>query len=401
VRAPSERAHDSRWAIYVKDESEVDRPIAPLALGDPPVAAARAARLRYVGDWQPGVLRKPREKGFVYFDRGGKRVRDAETLRRIKALVIPPAWTDVWICADPEGHLQATGRDARGRKQYRYHTRWREIRDENKYARLIAFGETLPRIRKRVEHDLALEGLPRARVLATVVKLLESTHIRVGNEEYARANNSFGLATLRNRHVKVSGRKIRFDFRGKSGVQHAISLEDHRLARIIKRCQDLPGYELFQYVDDDGNRVAIEASDVNDYLREIAGGEFTTKDFRTWAGTVLAACALSEVGEANTKAEAKRRLAEAIGAVAKRLGNTKAACRKCYIHPSVIEYHRSGALAEFLAKQPRRSLAGLSRDESALLALLKRQEQAAKTKSPAGAASPYRRENRSSSSVFQ
>jgi DNA topoisomerase-1 len=367
------------WSIQVKDETEFDRPIAPLALGDPPLMAARAARLRYVGDWQPGIIREPRKKGFVYVDRDGKRVRDPETVRRIQALVIPPAWTDVWICADPEGHLQATGRDARRRKQYRYHTRWREIRDENKYARLIAFGETLPRIRKRVEHDLGLEGLPRPKVLATVVKLLESTHIRVGNEEYARANNSFGLATLRNRHVKVSGRKIRFDFRGKSGVQHAISLEDRRLARIIKRCQDLPGYELFQYVAD-GARVAIEASDVNDYLREIAGAEFSTKDFRTWAGTVLAARALSEVSETRTKTEAKRGLAEAVGAVAKRLGNTKTVCRKCYIHPTVIEYHNSGGLTEFFAKQPHRSGAGLSRDESGLLALLRRQEQAAKKK---------------------
>jgi DNA topoisomerase-1 len=364
----------------MKDDTECG--VRPYILAEPPMAAARAADLRYVGDWQPGITRKRRNKNFIYLDRNGKTLRDPETKARIRSLVIPPAWTDVWICENPDGHLQATGRDARRRKQYRYHPRWREVRDDNKYARMIAFGETLPRIRARVKRDLALTGLPRAKVLATVVKLLESTHIRVGNEEYARTNESFGLATLRNRHVKISGEKIRFDFRGKSGVQHAIDLADRRLARIVKRCQDLPGYELFQYIDDDGQCVAIEASDVNDYLREIAGAEFTTKDFRTWAGTVLALRSLCQAADAATRTEDKRRLVEAIGSVAKRLGNTKAVCRKCYIHPAVIESHTSGELKSFLSRKSHWQAPGLSRDEAALLALLKRPQRKAKQNKP-------------------
>ena len=274
----------------MKDETKDDGTL--ISASADPIAAAEAARLRYVGDWQSGFSRKQTGKKFTYVDAHGRRLRDRADLKRITALVIPPAWTDVWICSTADGHLQATGRDARGRKQYRYHARWREVRDENKYERMIAFAQALPAIRASVHRDLTLPGLPRAKVLATIVKLLESTHIRVGNEEYARSNKSFGLATLRNRHVKVNGRHIRFEFRGKSRVEHAIDLQDKRLARIIKRCQDLPGYELFQYVDEADATIAIEAGDVNEYLREIAGAEFSTKDFRTWAGTLMAAQAL-------------------------------------------------------------------------------------------------------------
>jgi len=335
-----------------------------------PVAAAETARLRYVSDTQPGLTRKPGKRGFTYLGLDGRPVRDQDELKRIKALAIPPAWTDVWICSKANGHLQATGRDARGRKQYRYHSRWREVRDENKYERMIAFAHALPAIRAQVENDLKLPGQPRAKVLATVVKLLESTHIRVGNEEYARANKSFGLATLRNRHVKVTGPHIRFQFRGKSRVEHAIDLHDRRLARIIKRCQDLPGYELFQYIDDDGALVAIEASDVNDYLRGIAGAEFSTKDFRTWAGTVMAATALRSFGPGASQAQSKRNLVAAVQEVAQVLGNTKAVCRKCYIHPAVIDSYIAGELGN---PNPKATvLEGLNPDEAALLALLQR-----------------------------
>jgi DNA topoisomerase-1 len=335
-----------------------------------PVAAAESARLRYVSDTQPGFTRKLSKRGFIYLGLDGRAIRDQDELSRIKALVIPPAWTDVWICSKANGHLQATGRDARGRKQYRYHPRWREVRDENKYERMIAFAHALPAIRAQVENDLKLPGQPRAKVLATVVKLLESTHIRVGNEEYARANKSFGLATLRNRHVKVNGPHIRFQFRGKSRVEHAIDLHDRRLARIIKRCQDLPGYELFQYIDDNGALVAIEASDVNDYLRGVAGAEFSTKDFRTWAGTVMAARALRKCGTGASQAQTKRNLVAAVQEVAQVLGNTKAVCRKCYIHPSVIDTYMAGQLDDPHPKA--KVLEGLNPDESALLALLQR-----------------------------
>jgi DNA topoisomerase-1 len=360
----------------MKDEPDSARRI-PLSNGAAdPVAAAQAARLRYVGDWHPGFRRRERKKTFVYIDVNGKRLRNREQLRRIKDLAIPPAWSDVWICPWAEGHLQATGRDARGRKQYRYHSRWREVRDENKYERMIAFGQILPRMRKQVESDLALSGLPRAKVLATVVKLLEVTHIRVGNDEYARNNQSFGLATLRNRHVKISGHKMRFEFRGKSRVEHAIDLQDRRLARIIKRCHDLPGYDLFQYIDDDGVRCAIEASDVNDYLREVAGAEFSTKDYRTWAGTVLAARALRQFEFSESQAKTKRNIAKAIQGVAQLLGNTSTVCRKCYVHPAVIQAYTSGTLDSPLL--PARAHNGrkqsLAPEEIALLALLQRKQ---------------------------
>jgi DNA topoisomerase I len=319
----------------------------------------------------------------VYLDSDGKIIRDAETLGRIKSLAIPPAWRNVWICPIAHGHVQATGLDAKGRKQYRYHPRWREVRDETKYDRMLLFARVLPKIRRRVERDLARPGLPREKILATVVRLLETTLIRVGNEEYVRQNDSFGLTTMRDRHVDVSGATLKFEFRGKSGVAHAIDLTDRRLAKIVKQSQDLPGYELFQYIDEQGGRHSIDASDVNAYLKEIAGEEFTAKDFRTWAGTVLAARALQEFQAFDSKAQAKRNVVQAIESVAKRLGNTKAVCRKCYIHPAVIGLYLDGSLLQTLAgrvkKELTRSLHDLPAEEAAVLALLqqrlKREEQ--------------------------
>jgi DNA topoisomerase-1 len=347
------------------------------AVSEPAAAAAKAASLRYVTDAAPGIIRRTNGSGFVYVGANGKRVRDAAQLQRIKSLVIPPAWTDVWICALADGHLQATGRDARGRKQYRYHPRWREVRDTTKYDRMASFAGVLPQIRKQVQHDLSLPGLSREKVLAAVVQLLESTSIRVGNEQYAKENGSFGLATMKNRHVDIHGGKIRFQFRGKSGVKHAIDLNDKRLAKIIKRCQDLPGYELFQYVADDGELQDVHSSDVNDYLKQIAGDDFSTKDFRTWSGTVLAAGALKALDPArSSEAELKRNIVQAIEFVAKRLGNTKAVCRKCYIHPAIIEAYRSGSLFQApgtAAAQKRRGRrGGLKAEELAVAELLRR-----------------------------
>jgi DNA topoisomerase I len=308
---------------------------------------ARAAGLRYVSDETPGITRQRRGKAFRYRHPNGSPVRDRPTLGRIRSLAIPPAWAEVWICARDDGHLQATGRDARRRKQYRYHRRWREVRDETKYGRLIPFALALPRIRRRVGRDLALPGLPREKVLATVVRLLETTRIRVGNEEYARENESFGLTTLRERQVQVRGEKLRFRFRGKSGIEHTIELTDRRLAAIVRRVRDLPGEELFRYVDEGGETRRIESEDVNAYLREISGDEFTSKDFRTWAGTVLAARALRALAPFASQAEGKRNIAQAIEAVAKELGNTKAVCRKCYVHPAILESYLEGRLADF------------------------------------------------------
>lgn len=301
------------------------------------VEAAEEAGLRYVSDDQPGYTRKAKGDDFEYFDLDGKPIRDEQRLLRIKRLAIPPAWTDVWICPTANGHLQATGRDARRRKQYLYHERWREVRDENKYERMALFGETLPKIRRRVEADLKLPGLPRNKVLATVVRLLDRSFIRVGNPEYARENKSFGLTTMKDRHVDVKGSKLRFRFRGKSGIKHEVDLTDRRVAKIILKLQDLPGQELFQYLDDEGEIRNVTSQDVNDYLREITGEDFTAKDFRTWAGTVLAAMALHAVGGFTTKKEAKANVKDAIGAVAEILRNTPAICRKCYIHPAVLE----------------------------------------------------------------
>ncbi len=339
-----------------------------------PIESAREAGLRYVGDDRPGIARQRAGKHFRYLRPDGQAVRDGEERRRIRALAIPPAWTDVWICPLANGHLQATGRDAKGRKQYRYHPRWRAMRDESKYDRLIAFGQALPGIRARVEQDLAQPGLPRTKVLATVVRLLETTLIRVGNEEYARDNGSFGLTTLRNRHVNIDGPSVRFLFRGKSGVRHSIRIDDRRLARIIRRCQDLPGQELFQYLDDEGTPRDIDSADVNAYLQEIAGQEFTAKDFRTWAGTVLAARALQEFESFDSRTQAKHNIVAAIEAVSKRLGNTKAVCRKCYVHPAVIDAYVDGSLLETLRQRVEKEIAGslaeLPAEEAAVLAFL-------------------------------
>ena len=339
-----------------------------------PVATAQMAELRYVSDLEPGIRRVRAGKSFRYIGPNGKTIHDAETLRRIRALVLPPAWRDVWICTRADGHLQATGRDARGRKQYRYHPRWRAVRDETKYDRVIAFGQALPALRARVEADLARPGLPREKVLATVVRLLEVTLIRVGNEEYARSNHSYGLTTLRDRHADFDGAAVRFHFRGKSGVRHSVTVNDRRLARIVRRCQEVPGQELFQYIDDAGAHHTVDSADVNDYLRAVTGQPFTAKDFRTWAGTVLAARALQAFASFDSKAQAKRNLVEAITQVAKRLGNTRTVCRKCYVHPAVIDAYLDGSLAQTLEQriesELRNALPDLPPEEAAVLAFL-------------------------------
>jgi DNA topoisomerase I len=305
--------------------------------------AAEEAGLHYVSDDRPGYTRKARDGDFEYLDTQGKRIRDDQRLLRIKRLAIPPAWKDVWICPSSTGHIQATGRDARGRKQYRYHERWRELRDENKFDRLADFANALAKIRRRVTKELKLRGLPREKVLATVVRLLERTFIRVGNEEYARENKSFGLTTMKNRHVKVNGPQLRFRFRGKSGRQHEVEVTDRRLANIVSKCQDLPGQDLFQYVSDEGEVRNVSSQDVNDYLREITNENFTAKDFRTWAGTVLSAIALNTQGGFNTKNQGKTNVKTAICAVAQLLGNTPSICRKCYVHPAIVEAYLSGS----------------------------------------------------------
>ena len=339
-----------------------------------PIVSAKAAGLRYVTDAGPGLTRRPKGKSFAYLDVDDRPIRDPDDLGRIKALAIPPAWTEVWICPRVDGHLQATGRDARGRKQYRYHPRWRLIRDESKYDRMMAFASALPTIRKRTDADLARPGLPREKVLAAVVRLLETTLIRVGNEEYARSNRSFGLTTMRDRHVRVGKKDVRFEFRGKSGVKHEIDLADPRLARIVGRCRDLPGQELFQYLDEDGHPRTIDSADVNDYLREAAGLEFTAKDFRTWAGTVLASLALREFEAFDSEAQAKKNIVRAIEHVAERLGNTPTVCRKCYVHPEVIEAYLDGTMLQTLQRRAEGEIkGGLSRllpEEAAVLALL-------------------------------
>jgi DNA topoisomerase I len=304
--------------------------------------AAEEAGLRYVSENQPGYTRKAKGDDFEYFDTEGKAVGDEQRLLRIKRLAIPPAWTDVWISPSANGHIQATGRDARKRKQYIYHERWREMRDENKYERIVSFGKTLPKIRRSVSKDLSLPGLPRNKVLAAIVQLLELSFIRVGNEEYARENKSFGLTTMQDRHVDVKGSKMRFRFRGKSGRQHEIDITDRRMARIVSKLQDLPGQDLFQYVNGEGALHDITSQDVNEYLREIAGEDFTAKDFRTWAGTVLAAVALSTAGAFETRKQAKANVKNAIEAVAKVLGNTPTVCRRCYIHPAVLDAYLDG-----------------------------------------------------------
>jgi DNA topoisomerase I len=349
---------------------------APEVVSDP-VESAQAAGLRYVSDTMPGIRRKRAGKGFSYLGQDGKTIHDAKELARIRSLAIPPAYTDVWICPIPNGHIQATGRDARGRKQYRYHPKWREVRDETKFGRMLAFSEVLPQIRERVDQDLARQGLPREKVLATVVRLLECTRIRVGNDEYTRANRSFGLTTLQDRHVEISGSNLRFEFRGKSGKTHSVSLSDRRLARIVQRCQALPGEDLFQYLDEEGVRQTVGSGDVNDYIREISGQEFTAKDFRTWAGTILAVAALTEVGAWDSERQAKSNVLQAIDRVAEQLNNTRAVCRKYYVHPAVFESYLAGTMLEALqngTKEAAKNAAAkkeLSPEETAVVRLIR------------------------------
>lgn len=339
------------------------------------ISAAGAVGLRYVSDDGPGISRRSGRGGaFRYVSAQGRNVADSATLARIRHLAIPPAWSEVWICSQANGHIQATGRDVRGRKQYRYHADWRATRDDTKFNRMLAFGRALPRIRRRVGRDLRRSGLGREKVLAAMVRLLETTLIRVGNEEYAKQNHSFGLSTMRDRHVAIDHGDLHFSFRGKSGKQHRVDLHDARLARIVRKTQELPGQELFQYLDADGRHQPVSSTDVNEYLRAIAGQEFSAKDFRTWAGTVLAALALREFQHFDSHAEAKRNLVAAIESVARRLGNTPAICRKCYVHPIVMESYLDGKTVELLKTRTEEVLkhdfAGLRAEEAAVLAFL-------------------------------
>lgn len=340
------------------------------------IDTAEKAGLRYVSDEGPGITRKKVGPNFRFVGPAGKQITDGPTLGRIRRWAIPPAWTEVWICPVANGHIQATGRDARGRKQYRYHEDWRAVRDENKYERMIAFGKALPQIRRRVARDLGRRGLGREKVLAAMVRLLETTLIRVGNEEYARQNQSFGLSTMRDRHVSIQRGTLHFEFRGKSGKKHEIDLHDPKLADLVRRTQDLPGQELFQYVTEEGSQQKITSEDVNDYLRGIAGAEFSAKDFRTWAGTVLAALALREYEKFESATQAKKNVVAAIERVAERLGNTPAICRKCYIHPAVLDSYLDGKTVEVLRKKTDATLgqnaAPLSADETAVLGFIQR-----------------------------
>lgn len=350
------------------------------------MAAAKAVALRYSSDDEPGLQRRKRGKSFYYIDSEGKVVRDAATLERIRALVLPPAWRDVWVCTSPVGHLQATGRDERGRKQYRYHDRWRKVRDENKYERLSEFAAALPKLRRRVRRDLGRRGLARERVLATIVRLLETTYIRIGNEEYAKENGSYGLTSFRNHHAKVRGETIRFQFRGKSGKEHDIEIADRRLATIVRRCQDLPGRRLFEYVDENDEVRLVTSADVNDYLREITGRDFTAKDFRTWAGTLLAADLLLKA-EVDAPRRIPKQIVEAVKQTAARLGNTVAVCRKCYIHPAVLESFADGSLKARLGAARSRgktSITGLQAAEERLLRFLKASARKAPHRAKAG-----------------
>ena len=346
-------------------------------------AAAKQAGLRYINDGKPGVSRHRAGRGFVFRDANGRKLGDPATLARIHKLAIPPAWKQVWICPSPNGHLQATGVDAKGRKQYRYHADWRVLRDETKYNRMVAFGRALPVIRKRVAADLKREGLPREKILATIIRLLETTLIRIGNREYARDNASFGLTTLRNRHVAVEGGTIHFEFRAKSGKMRVLDLKDRKLARIVKSCRDLPGYELFQFVDREGERHGIASDDVNAYLKEAAGDDFTAKDFRTWAGTVLAALALQAFEAFDSEAAAKHNVTRAIEQVAGKLGNTASICRKCYIHPEILDGYLDGSLTAALKQDIDAALTDelshLAPEEAAVLVFLQRRLAATRT----------------------
>ena len=365
-----------RWRrVEKKVARRVRKPVVPSPeVVSDPIESAQAAGLRYVSDTQPGIRRKKSGKGFSYVGTDGKPIRDEKELARIRSLAIPPAYTDVWICPSPNGHIQATGRDARGRKQYRYHPKWREARDETKFGRMLAFSEVLPKIRERIDRDLARPGLPREKVLATVVSLLECTCIRVGNDEYAKANRSYGLTTLQDRHVEISGSNLRFEFRGKSGKAHRVDLNDRRLARIVQRCQALPGEDLFQFLDDEGVRQTIGSGDVNDYIKEISGQEFTAKDFRTWAGTLLAVGALTEIGPWSSQRHAKSNVLKAIDLVAEQLNNTRAVCRKYYVHPAIFETYLAGTLVDALQNGTQESAKSALADEEAAVVRLLRQQ---------------------------
>jgi DNA topoisomerase-1 len=340
-----------------------------------PAGSAHVVGLCYVNNDRPGIRRQRCGRGFRYRSAEGRIVRDRHTLKRISSLVIPPAWKEVWICPIDQGHLQATGRDERGRKQHLYHPRWREMRDQTKYDRLMDFARALPNIRKRLRRDLAREGLCREKVLATVVRLLEVSLIRVGNDEYARDNKSYGLTTMKNRHATVRGAKITFQFRGKSGKEHVVEVEDRRIARIVRACQDLPGQELFQYVDSGDQKHDVGSGDVNDYLRELTGQDFTAKDFRTWAGTVSAASELRQLGPADSETDARKNVVTAIKTIAQILGNTPAVCRKSYVHPKIIEAYLDGSLipklSEWKGKMNSNSSRRLRPDEIAVLRFLK------------------------------
>jgi DNA topoisomerase-1 len=332
--------------------------------------------LRYVSDSAPGYTRKRTGTTFSYYDKDGKRITDAAVIRRIKSIGIPPAYESVWICPSSNGHIQATGLDARGRKQYRYHAKWRELRDQNKYEHIIQFAAALPALRERVAADMKRDGLPREKVLATIASLLEKTLIRVGNAEYAEKNKSYGLTTMRRKHVAVGRGVLRFDFTGKSGKQWKLRIEDKRIAAIVKRCAEIPGHELFKYLDDDGQPRTVDSGDVNAYIKDITGEDFSAKDFRTWAGTVLAALALTEFKKYDNQAEAKRNVVAAIESVSKQLGNTPAICRKCYVHPEVLNAYMSGDLVKMIdakiAQKFKRQYAKLTPDEIVVLAFLRK-----------------------------
>jgi DNA topoisomerase-1 len=368
----------SKKAARRSKKSSLQRQIESLIVSDP-IESAKAVGLVYVSDNVPGIQRRRTGKrGFTYIGVDGKPIRDAAEIRRIESLAIPPAYQNVWICPIANGHLQATGRDAKGRKQYRYHPLWRSVRDQTKFTRMLVFSQSLPQIRQRIEQDLALPGLPKQKVLAAIVRLMELTRIRVGNEEYAKTNQSYGLTTLQDEHVTIKGTRIQFQFRGKSGVSHDIELSDRRLARIVKRCQDIPGQDLFQYLDDAGNSQSVSSTDVNNYLREISGQDFTAKDFRTWAGTVLAASHLVEIGTFTSQTAAKKNLNQAIKAVATHLGNRPATCRKYYVHPAVLTAYLDDSLHGIMQKYTDRvieEIHALRSEELAVVALLEHQLQ--------------------------
>lgn len=336
-----------------------------------PEESAREAGLAYVTDGMAGVARKRWGRGFTYLSPEGEHIQEEEARARFEALAIPPAWEEVWICPDPEGHIQAMGRDGQGRKQYIYHPRWREVRNESKFHRMLVFGEALPPLRERVEADLRKRKLSREKVLAAVARLLERTLIRVGNREYARNNGHFGLTTLRDKHVEIEGSTVRFTFEGKSGKQHEIDLRDRRLARIVKQCREVPGYDLFQYYDEGGERHRVASGDVNDYLREATGLDFTAKDFRTWGGSVLAAATLRDLGPCEDENEAATNVTEAIRAVSEHLGNTPAVCREFYVHPGVLECYLDQSMHDLLARERDDIPEALHPDEQALMRLLR------------------------------